>query len=629
MKTTTLFRHVTGKAIVRKKANVLLSLIGLLIICSNISAQNTASLIVTPTPTITQVGQSFSVNVRADFTGTPSSADAAEVHLTFDNTKLNVTAITRPSSASLPNEVIPLQPLGTINTNGQINYSAYTLGAPLTADFDILNITFTVLAGTGTSTPLTLLRVAPLTNSDVYSGGLSIINVVTSGSVAITSGSCTLAGATISNTATCNGQAFNLVLQSITGGGTSPYSLVVNGTTYNNVNVGSSFASYTPATSTIYNTDPTPSHYEDNPLELGIRFTSSQAGFIKGVRFFSDDDVDAGATYTGTLRTADGTLLASAVYAGPIPNDTWMSVLFSSPVEIAANTEYMVTYHTTGISHGEEIGGAAGAVNNPPSPLTTVAGGAVFRYTNTFLAGGSSVLNFDPSNNNYEADVLFTPSSYTFNLTSVTDAGACAITGAPLQQLTVNSPNCNTLPITLARLSATPEKKDITISWTTASEINNEGFEIQRSSDNRSWEGIAFVKGAGNSNSLLNYSYIDKGLFPQRYYYRLKQVDIDKKYKFSTIVTATIDGKPESSLGQNYPNPFRGETLIPYTIGKTTRVNLSIFDLNGRAMKVLVNGMQDAGSHNLYFYTGSLPAGVYYYRLTADGFSSVKKLVIR
>jgi hypothetical protein len=620
------FRLLTGKSKVKRIAGVLVSLLTLLLLSNTGSAQNTANLIVTPATTITQVGQSFSVKVRIDFTGTPQSADGVEIHLGFDNTKLKVDTVIKNNPGSW-SDIIPLDPPDSNNTHGNIKYAAFTL-SPVTVDMDILTINFTVLAGTGTSTPLTLLRTAG-NMSDVQNGGSSIVQNFNSGSVAITSGSCTLAGATISNTATCNGQAFNLVLQSITGGGTSPYSLVVNGTTYNSVNVGSSFATYTPTTSTIYNTVPTPSHYEDSPLELGIRFTSSQAGFIKGVRFFSDDDVDATATYTGTLRAADGTLLASAVYAGPIANDTWNTVLFSSPVEIAANTEYMVTYHTTGISHAEEIGGAAGAVNNPPSPLTTVAGGSVFRYTNTFLAGGSSVLNFDPSNNNYEADVLFTPSSYTFSLTSVTDAGACAITGTPLQQLTVNSPNCNTLPITMARLSATPEKKDITISWTTASEINNEGFEIQRSSDNRSWEGIAFVKGAGNSNTVLNYSYVDKGLFPQRYYYRLKQVDIDKKYKFSTIVTATIDGKAESSLGQNYPNPFRGETLIPYTIGKTTRVNLSIFDLNGRAMKVLVNGMQDAGSHNLYFYTGSLPAGVYYYRLTADGFSNVKKLVIR
>jgi hypothetical protein len=620
MKTT--FRLLSGKANVKRFAGVLVSLLTLLLLSNTGNAQNTANLIVNPSTTITQVGQTFSVKVRIDFTGTPQSADAVEIHLAFDNTKLQVDAVTKDNPGSW-SDLIPLDPPATINTNGNIKYAAFTL-SPVTVDMDILTVNFTVLAGTGTSTPLTLLR-TPGNMSDVQSGGSSIVQNFNSGSVAITSGSCTLAGATISNTSTCNGQPFNLVLQSISGSGTSPYSLVVDGNTYNNVNVGSSFLTVTPPTDNIFNGTPASvPHQEDNPLELGIRFQSNVAGFIKGVRFFSDDDVDPTAVYTGALRMADGTLMASAVFSGPVSSDTWTQVLFSSPVEIAANTEYIVTYHSTRFNHSEESGGAAGAITN--GPLSTPASGAVFRYENTF---DPSAAGFAPSNNNYWADVLFTPSAYSFSFTSITDAGACSISGSPLQQLNVFSPNCSTLPVTLMRLSATSDRKDITVSWSTASEIDNDGFEIQRSSNGRVWEGITYVKGKGNSTAVSNYSYVDKGLFPQTYFYRLKQVDIDKKYKFSSIVTASIDGKAETVLGQNYPNPFRSETLIPYTLGKKSKVNLTVFDLNGRAMKVLINGTQNAGSHNQYFYSNQLAPGVYYYRLTTDEGTSVKKLTVQ
>lgn len=619
MKTT--FRLLTGKAKVKRIAGVLVSLLTLLLLSNTGKAQNTANLIVTPANTVTQVGQTFSVKVRIDFTGTPQNADAVEIHLGFDNTKLRVDAVTKELPGSWA-DLIPLDAPATINTNSNIKYAAFSL-TPANADLDVLTINFTVLAGTGTSTPLTLLR-TPGNISDVQSGGSSIVQNFNSGSVAITSGSCTLSAATISNSPTCNGQAFNLMLQSVTGG-TSPFSLVINGTTYNNVNVGGSFVTITPPTNNIFTGTPASvPHQEDNPLELGIRFQSNVAGFVKGVRFFSDDDVDPAAVYTGALRMADGTLMASAVFSGPITSDTWTQVLFSVPVEIAANTEYIVTYHSTRFNHSEQAGGAAAPITN--GPLSTPASGAVFRYENTFDPTGAG---FAASNNNYWADVLFTPSAYSFDFTSITDAGACSLTGTPLQQLNVFSPNCGSLPVTLMRLSATADKQDITINWATASEINNDGFELQRSSNGRVWEGITYVKGKGNSNIISNYSYVDKGLFPQTYYYRLKQVDIDQKYKISAVVTASINGKAETVLGQNYPNPFRGQTLIPYTLGRKSKVNLTVFDLNGRAMKVLINGTQNAGSHNQYFYSNQLAPGVYYYRLTTEEGTSVKKFTVQ
>ncbi|MEP7377460.1 MAG: Ig-like domain-containing protein, partial [Chitinophagaceae bacterium] len=92
-----------------------------------------------------------------------------------------------------------------------------------------------------------------------------------------------------------------------------------------------------------------------------------------------------------------------------------------------------------------------------------------------------------------------------------------------------------------------------------------------------------------------------------------------------TIDNAAIQSH---SLGQNYPNPFNRGTNIPFTISKAEKVNLVLFDINGRAVKVLVNASKDAGSHTVNFDAGSLAKGIYYYRIKAGDFTGVKKLII-
>jgi hypothetical protein len=82
------------------------------------------------------------------------------------------------------------------------------------------------------------------------------------------------------------------------------------------------------------------------------------------------------------------------------------------------------------------------------------------------------------------------------------------------------------------------------------------------------------------------------------------------------------------NLGQNYPNPFKRETNIPFSISKAEKISLLLFDINGRVVKVLVNASKDAGAYTVNFDAGSLSKGIYYYRLQAGDFNAVKKLII-
>ncbi len=185
------------------------------------------------------------------------------------------------------------------------------------------------------------------------------------------------------------------------------------------------------------------------------------------------------------------------------------------------------------------------------------------------------------------------------------------------------------LPVTLLNLSAVPNENSITVRWSTATEINNQGFELQRSNDGNNWSAIAFVNGAGNSNSNKNYLYEDKNLLASKYYYRLKQVDIDQRFVYSPIVSARLDNNGNFSLEQNYPNPFRNETIVKFTLPRAEKVNLSLFDMNGRLVKVLVSGSKERGTHAINVNTASLSSGLYYYKIQAGNFSAVKKMTVQ
>ena len=191
------------------------------------------------------------------------------------------------------------------------------------------------------------------------------------------------------------------------------------------------------------------------------------------------------------------------------------------------------------------------------------------------------------------------------------------------------APTCSSLPVTLVNLSASPGERKVTLRWSTSSESNNRGFDVQRSIDDVNWTTIAFVAGVGNSSTITNYSYVDDNLESRKYYYRLNQTDIDAHSKYSVIVSAVIRNNRDYTLGQNYPNPFANETTIQFTIAKAGQVNISLFDINGRTVRVLVNGSREAGTHAISFYTGNLVKGVYYYRIQAGDFTDVKKLTIQ
>ena len=198
---------------------------------------------------------------------------------------------------------------------------------------------------------------------------------------------------------------------------------------------------------------------------------------------------------------------------------------------------------------------------------------------------------------------------------------------AELQSLSVV---CNfAFPVTLLDFNGKTFNHDVHLDWSTASESNNKGFEIQRSVNSTDLITIGFVKGVGNSSILQKYSYQDKNLNEGTYYYRLKQIDLDGKFSYSKVIKINLKDKSEYRLDQNYPNPFTGQTRIGYSVPKSGPVKLVIIDLQGRLVKSFEEGIKSAGQHYIDVSIANLRPGIYYYKMVADGFISTRKMIVQ
>jgi hypothetical protein len=195
------------------------------------------------------------------------------------------------------------------------------------------------------------------------------------------------------------------------------------------------------------------------------------------------------------------------------------------------------------------------------------------------------------------------------------------------------------LPVELSVLKAIVSNSVATLVWSTATEVNNYGFEVERRkiqnvegrSEKVEWQKIGFVKGSGNSNTPSEYSYADEKLAAGNYEYRLKQIDLNGSFKYSQNVEISVAVPKEFSLNQNYPNPFNPATTIQYDIpnvGTQYIVSLRVFDIVGREVATLVNETKEAGSYEVNFNASQLASGVYLYKLQVGNFTSVKKLML-
>jgi hypothetical protein len=178
------------------------------------------------------------------------------------------------------------------------------------------------------------------------------------------------------------------------------------------------------------------------------------------------------------------------------------------------------------------------------------------------------------------------------------------------------------MPVELINFSASIVNRTVELKWITATEINNYGFEIEKSevrNQKSEWKTIGFVNGYGNSNSTKDYSFMDANPSFGKVQYRLKQIDNDGKYEYSKVVEVTLNSKPIAfELHQNFPNPFNPTTSIRFSLPEASRLNLSIYNALGELVLVLEDKFVEAGNYQKEFNADNLSSGIYIYRLTAN-----------
>jgi photosystem II stability/assembly factor-like uncharacterized protein len=184
------------------------------------------------------------------------------------------------------------------------------------------------------------------------------------------------------------------------------------------------------------------------------------------------------------------------------------------------------------------------------------------------------------------------------------------------------------VPVELTSFTATANGKEVILNWTTATELNNQGFEIERSEDNIIFNKIGFVPGFGTTTEPKSYSYSDQSVNSGTYYYRLKQVDYDGSYEYSEVVEIDFRAFNSYLLEQNYPNPFNPSTTIGFGIQTKSNVKITILNAIGEEVAVVLNEEREPGFYQVEFSADNLPSGVYFYQLKAGEFTSVKKMIL-
>lgn len=186
----------------------------------------------------------------------------------------------------------------------------------------------------------------------------------------------------------------------------------------------------------------------------------------------------------------------------------------------------------------------------------------------------------------------------------------------------------NPVPVELTSFAATFNNNQVILNWSTSTELNNQGFVVERKTENSEWSSIGFAAGYNTTTETHNYQFIDNQILSNKYYYRLKQTDFDGTFEYSNIVEIDIKTINEFSLNQNYPNPFNPSTKISFTLPHSTNVTISVFNMLGEKITELLNEVKSAGTYDINFDGNGLSSGMYLYRLEAGDFISTRKMTL-
>ncbi len=179
------------------------------------------------------------------------------------------------------------------------------------------------------------------------------------------------------------------------------------------------------------------------------------------------------------------------------------------------------------------------------------------------------------------------------------------------------TPGTTTLPVKLISFNASATMNNVFLNWSTATELNNYGFELERSIDNKSFEKIGFVKGNGTTNALSNYQFIDYTPMTSATYYRLKQIDFDGQFTYADIVKVSNSNQLDVVVG---PNPFSNEIKV---ISNQNIYAVEVIDMTGK-----VCFSSNPNSLTYSFKLDNMNNGIYFIRIN-NGEQTISKRIVK
>jgi parallel beta-helix repeat protein len=195
---------------------------------------------------------------------------------------------------------------------------------------------------------------------------------------------------------------------------------------------------------------------------------------------------------------------------------------------------------------------------------------------------------------------------------------------------TVTITAASTVPVTLSKLEAIKRASNVVVQWSTASEINNSHFVVERSIDGVNFEGIGRVRGNGTTNRSMQYSYTDAGVLDQysrvnTIYYRLRQVDFDGSEELSRVVRVQ-NNQDQGARAEVLPNPNRGSFVLELSTDWENEATVTIYNMTGSAVyskETMLSNGTNRMEMNL-----DLPSGVYSVVVNHQGIQTIKRFVI-
>ena len=185
------------------------------------------------------------------------------------------------------------------------------------------------------------------------------------------------------------------------------------------------------------------------------------------------------------------------------------------------------------------------------------------------------------------------------------------------------------IPVEIILFNAFVINNGILLKWSTASETNNLCFNIERRPvEENKWIPVGFVPGNGTSTNNHSYEFYDNNVPFGNYRYRLKQIDNDGTFYYSSTISIDIYPPLQFSLEQNYPNPFNPNTTINYFVSEETFVTIKVFDVLGNELSLLVNEIKQPGEYKILYSADDITNGFYFYQMRSRSFIQTKKMIL-